>query len=334
MPTYKYILEPYLPGGSTKTTCPNCHRKHCFTHYIDALTRERLHPSCGICDHKHSCSYHYPPSAYFHDHPSTLPSLSPSPSPSASPRSCGSQRSCASHRSCGFSRSSSSSLASPRSCGVRHSSSVSPSTLDSSLLSLSHHPTSTFYLWLLTILPPAPLLASFHAYHLGATHDGGVIFWQIDIHNRVRTGHIMHYGTDGHRTGTQNWTHAILKQRRQLPPQWTLSQCFFGEHLLPLRPEATVCLVESEKTAFICSVLYPEYIWLATCSCSGLNAQKATVLQGRRVIIYPDSGELTKWRAIMLTTQGIRYSFVEDLERYLPNTDLIDLLFHEAQLKD
>lgn len=307
MPTYKYILEPYLPGGSTKTTCPNCHRKHCFTHYIDALTRERLDPSCGICDHKNSCSYHYPPSAYFHDHPSTLPSLSTSPS---------------------------SAPTSPRSCGVRHSSPSSPSTLSPSLLADSHHPTSTFYLWLLTILPPAPLLASYHAYHLGATHDGGVIFWQIDTHNRIRTGHIMHYGTDGHRTGTHNWTHAILKQRRQLPPQWTLSQCFFGEHLLPLRPEATVCLVESEKTAFICSVLYPEYIWLATCSCSGLNAQKAAVLQGRRVIIYPDSGELTKWRAIMLTTQGIRYSFVEDLEGYLPNTDLIDLLFHEAQLKD
>ena len=315
MPTYKYILEPYLPGGSTKGECPACKRKKCFTHYIDALTRERLDPSCGICDHKNSCSYHYPPSAffrdhpsayfrdhpstYFRDHPSTLPSLSPS------------------------------APASPRSCGFSRSSSLS-GTLSPSLLAGSHHPTSTFYLWLLTKLPAAPLLASYHAYHLGATHDGGVIFWQIDTHHRIRTGHIMHYGPDGHRTGTQNWTHAILKQRRQLPPDWTLSQCFFGEPLLPLRPEATVCLVESEKTAFICSVLYPEYIWLATCSCSGLNAQKAAVLQGRRVVIYPDSGMLTKWRTIMLTTQGIRYSFVEDLERYPPNTDLIDLLFHEA----
>ena len=67
MTDYKYILQPYRPGS--KGTCPECERKNCFTYYINKETGERLSDKCGICDHKNSCGYHYPPKAYFHDHP-------------------------------------------------------------------------------------------------------------------------------------------------------------------------------------------------------------------------------------------------------------------------
>lgn len=55
-----------------------------------------------------------------------------------------------------------------------------------------------------------------------------------------------------------------MKYSDALPQEWELPQCLFGEHLLKKYPNKTVALVESEKTAIICSALMPDYIWLAT----------------------------------------------------------------------
>ena len=57
--------------------------------------------------------------------------------------------------------------------------------------------------------------------------------------------------------GRINWLHTTLKRCHQLPKDWQLTQCLFGEHLLPQRPDKTVALVESEKTAIICAALMP-----------------------------------------------------------------------------
>ena len=39
-------------------------------------------------------------------------------------------------------------------------------------------------------------------YRLGASRDGGVIFWQIDEFDQLRDGKIMHYRPDCHRDPT------------------------------------------------------------------------------------------------------------------------------------
>ena len=39
----------------------------------------------------------------------------------------------------------------------------------------------------------------FQAYYLGASHQSDVIFWQIDEHMQVHTGHVMCYDPQGHR---------------------------------------------------------------------------------------------------------------------------------------
>ena len=304
MTDYKYILQPYRPGS--KGTCPECERKNCFTYYINKETGERLSDDCGICDHKNSCGHHYPPKAYFHDHPThsedwqrkelRKPMKLPAPPAPATLR------------------------ATAPAMGVPEH-----------LVAQSHGADSTFMQWLGTKMPDQEAVQrAYDTFRLGATKDGGVIFWQIDTKGLVRTGHIMHYDADGHRCGAQNWVHAIMKRNGQLPRDWTLTQCFFGEHQLAERPDDTVCLVESEKSAVILTVLYPQFVWLSSCGCGGLNAGKAEVLKGRRLVVYPDSGTLEKWRKAMAATQGIRYSFVTDLEAYPPNTDIVDLLFAAA----
>ena len=92
-----------------------------------------------------------------------------------------------------------------------------------------------------------------------------------------------------------NVVHSRLKALHQLPDDWTLSQCLFGEHLLPLYPEFPVALVEAEKTAVICSAVFPEFLWLATGGLGQFN-DRVKVLLGRQVIAFPDLGAYDRWR--------------------------------------
>lgn len=57
-----------------------------------------------------------------------------------------------------------------------------------------------------------------------------------------------------------------------------------------------MAIAESEKTAIICSFIYPEYIWLAAGSLEGLSRNKCRVLKNRRVILFPDVNGFDKWK--------------------------------------
>jgi hypothetical protein len=136
-------------------------------------------------------------------------------------------------------------------------------------------------------------------YLLGATIKKEVIFWQIDIYGKVRTGKIMQYNPQtGRRLKTGygiNWAHHKLKKSNPSFSDFNLSQCYFGEHLLRLYPDKPVAIVEAEKTAVIASMIYHDYNWLAAGNLNGLNIQKSKVLQGKTVILYPDAGCFDRW---------------------------------------
>ena len=300
---YKYTLSKYEAGGRNRYTCPQCGQRKCFARYVDTDTNEPLDPSVGKCDHVNRCGYHYTPADYFRDHPArkapdrreTTHAARTLPQPQPTPL-----------------------------C-----------TLDPALVSRSLSPRSQFVGWLQQRFPDKAeaIQRTLTDYRLGATRDGGVIFWQIDRQRRVRTGKIMHYGPDGHRTGNPNWTHALLQRQGLLPADWALTQCLFGEHLLRERPEATVCLVESEKTAVIASLCYPSLLWLATGGCGQLSPEKLRPLVGREVKVWPDSGALDKWETQCVLTKGLRFTIVRQLEAYPPNTDLADLILGEIPVR-
>lgn len=124
--------------------------------------------------------------------------------------------------------------------------------------------------------------------------DGATVFWQIDKNENVRTGKIMLYSPiTGKRVKEPynliHWVHSVLKQ-----PDFKLGQCMFGEHLL-VDETKPVAIVESEKTAAIASVYYPNCIWLAVGGADGLNAEKLNILKGRTVRLYPDLNKFEKW---------------------------------------
>jgi len=298
---FRFLLDsPRVTGRrQQKATCPKCGRKRCLVRYVDTQNQcQYVSDVVGRCDHEQSCGYHYKPSDYYRDNPwakecVAIRSQQPAPPPPPLPP-------------------------------------LQPLPMD--YVHRCHTTRSTFWQWLSTDgarqagINQDSLQRVYEQYHVGATRDGDVVFWQIDREGRVRSGHVMRYDTTGHRHGYQGWFHTQLQRCGMLALDWQLYQCLFGEHLLAERPDATVCLVESEKTALIMAALQPRHLWLATCGCNGLKPDRLECLRGRRVVLFPDSGCLDKWRTTMQHTDGIAYTLSEHLEQYPPNTDLADLV--------
>ena len=285
----RYHLQKYA-GISSRHTCPACERPRCFTLYIDD-NGNILHPTVGRCDHESSCGYHRTPRQYFHDHPEHRHFVIPS------------ERS--------ESRQSTKSLEHQRKnlLHYRHArpDRASPGVIPQNLIP---PPSATNHLisYLKTMIPSSAIDRIIADYRLASTPDQAIIFLQIDQDNQCRTGKIMQYNpTTGHRIkdpdkpGRINWLHSILKRRKQLSPDWQLTQCLFGEHLLPQHQDKTVALVESEKTAIICSAMMPQYLWLATGGKSGLTSERLSSLKGRKIIVFPDIDAFKDWQQKIFT---------------------------------
>ena len=128
-------------------------------------------------------------------------------------------------------------------------------------------------------------------YRLGCGRDGAVIFWQIDHSDTLHDGKLMHYRPDCHRDHQHqpSWVSYRLRKAGLLPDDYRPAHCLFGLHLLPTATAATVCVVESEKTAVIMSALRPACLWLATGGKTELSVARLQPLAGRKVVLFPDT---------------------------------------------
>ena len=192
--------------------------------------------------------------------------------------------------------------------------------------------------WLCTLFPEEQVAEVLAHYRTGSTRDGRIIYWQIDHRGQVRAGKVMAYDPlTGHRVkGGEEagrccgyppvcWVHSMridgIRFDEMLAPQ-----CLFGLHLAsPLRlprrgdsntarqdsppweglGEASPCLVESEKTALIMSLVCPDKVWLATGGKSNFKASMLEALVGCEVAVYPDADALQDWytRAMEINRQ-------------------------------
>ena len=166
-------------------------------------------------------------------------------------------------------------------------------------------------------------------YCVGGWTDGRVCFWQIDEQGRPHGGKLMRYGNDGKRDKTENpgWMHNQKGIREQLDLERNEYRAtLFGLHLLNRYPQATINIVESEKTALICANAYghPERsLWMA---CGGLKFLKLESLQplidqGRRVWLWPDKDGVEDWKQkcehllsdrVSITTRYLEENWVPD----------------------
>jgi hypothetical protein len=154
-------------------------------------------------------------------------------------------------------------------------------------------------------------------YRFGSSEKwkGSTIFYQIDIHERYRTGKIMLYDKISgkrikHPYNHISWVHNELEG-------FKLKQCLFGEHLLK-NNNLPVAIVESEKTAIICSHFLKNFVWLATGGKSNLNPEMLKGLKDRDVTLFPDLGAFKEWGNKMKNELGFIKSIKLDntLERH------------------
>ena len=336
---YRYRLDsPRVTGRrQQKTTCPQCGRKRCFVRYVDMQSGcQYVDNSCGRCDHEQSCGYHLTPHQLFRLQPwrggGYAATLSQHRRPEGQTTGTAGQTTGTERQATGPAGQTTGTERQTTGTAWQAPQGRPFEPMAWQYVERSQSPHSTLWQWLAG--PCATRLGIreerlqqvFADYHVGATRRGDVIFWQIDELRRGDGGHIMHYRADGHRDGYQGWAHVRLISQGLLPRDWQLHQCLYGQHLLAQRPDAHVCVVESEKTALVMAAVRPEWVWLATCGCGGLTAERVSCLRGRRVTVFPDSGSFDKWNRQMQLTTGIGYNVSPRLESYPPNTDLCDVL--------
>ena len=112
----------------------------------------------------------------------------------------------------------------------------------------------------------------------------GTVFWQVDYVGRVRYASVIAYDAmSGKRYGNP--------KQPKCHQDKGLTQCVYGEkQLAHASSNTTVCIVESQKTAILMAMLYPDSIWLATCGGGSISKFKELDLQRfDRVVLWCDA---------------------------------------------
>ncbi len=134
-------------------------------------------------------------------------------------------------------------------------------------------------------------------YQIGTSKHwpGACIFWQCDTQDQYRSGKIMLYNPEtGKRVKSPfnhiTWVHKALKLN-----DFNLSSCLFGEHLIKDYPNKPIGIVESEKSAIVASIFYPQKLWIASGSLTNLSYKRCLPLTGKNITLVPDKGGETVW---------------------------------------
>ncbi|MDF1570858.1 MAG: DUF6371 domain-containing protein [Bacteroidales bacterium] len=273
-------------GPRSRHTCPACGKAFEFVRYIDQATGEHLYNNVGRCNREESCGYHYTPAQYFDDG-GKRPEGDFLP-PRVIPKD--------------------------------------PSYMDINLVtgSMRSYDDNALVQFLLSKYDADKVWKAVNDYRIGTSRhfNNSTVFWQVDQRGRIHAGKVMKYDHTGHRVKTDRalitWVHSVLKLEN-----YNLQQCYFGQHLIQDLP---VCIVESEKTAVVCSIEVPDFTWIATGGVNGARWTEKSVsscLDGVKVVMYPDAGCAAEWSE---KSRQLPYDItVSDLlESYPAGYDLAD----------
>ena len=306
MNNHRYILQKYA-GRTSRFTCPKCEKNHQFTRYIDQETNTYLSNEVGICNRIDECGYHFTPKQYSDKNGLMTPYFINRPRIESAPQPI--------------------------------------SFIDDKIFkeTLAAFDENCFIQYLHSIFDTKTVNILIQEYHIGTSKvwkGGTTIFWQVDRKSGIRTGKLIKYDSvTGKRLKVPfihtNWVHSILKLK-----DFNLKQCFFGIHLIDIYPNKTIGIVESEKTAIIASVYFPEIVWIASGGADGINKEKVKDLVGRKVILFPDTSNeskiLKKWEQKANEFGFELSSFTEEYaidQKLKPGLDIADLIIHEKASK-
>jgi hypothetical protein len=325
---YRYTFDK----GSTKHICPSCGKKR-FVKYVDNVSGEYLPDQYGRCDREVNCGYLSNP---YKD--GYLASQAKS-----------------------FNRNEYAAF-------FKKNKKLTPMPQDVLQNTLGRYEQNDFINNVLENLPhiDKELVEKIIAeYFLGTMSSGymkgATTFPFIDINGKIRAIQVKKFDKNNHANGSPNFIHSmihkeLIKGNKKIP-KWLLDyrenekiiSCLFGEHLLNKYKNNPIGLVEAPKTAIYASLYFglpdgPEdVLWLAAYNLSILNAERCAVLEGRKVILFPDSSEGGKafdlWnnkaKEFATVIPNTRFIVSDLLEKNASNYekgkgfDLADFLFRE-----
>jgi len=165
-------------------------------------------------------------------------------------------------------------------------------------------------------------LQAFKRYHV-ATEGQKVVFHYLD-HIGIRYARTFYYDSTAHRTAT--FTPEQCNNQKHETKRAKFRPCLFGQHLARELPKGqAVQIVESEKTALICSLQWPQQVWMATGGSNRIDLAR-NVSKAR---LHPDSDQKSheSWKAFA-ERNSHRFTVDETLQKIdVPkNTDLADIL--------
>lgn len=280
-----------------KGICPSCGAKNRFVFYANNETKEKIGYKYGKCDRIESCKYHLSPN-------SDCVSISDNYTPP---------------------------LPKPI---LYHS-------FDLVTESGRCFKENNFVQFLKLLVKDELVEEAILKYFIGTSKKwrGATAFWQIDQDVKARHCKIMLYDKKtGKRAKNEAGKAFISSARSELDINgYELKQCLFGLHLINETNTETIAIVEAEKTAIICSIFMPEYLWLSCGSLQGFKYEMLKPVKGYKIVAYPDKGCFQVWNrtARELNSYGFDIIVSDTLEIFdVPEgVDLADIFIEQKLLR-
>ncbi|MEJ7860732.1 MAG: DUF6371 domain-containing protein [Pyrinomonadaceae bacterium] len=268
-------LEKYH-GTKSRHACPNCNSKGVFVRYQNE-SGEYLSFDVGRCNRESKCGYHYKPKQYFADNPSSSKFVKTRAGKSQQIKT-------------------QTLTEKPKSFDY-----IAPEHLKATL---SHYDRNAFVQFLFDLFPDCSeeIQDVLKMYFVG-TYEDYTCFPQIDRLNRICKAKLIKFNPATGRRLKGKFDTSSLVRKLKLKEDFNYKQIFFGEHLLPKYPNKPVAVVESEKSAIIASLCFPEFIWLGSNSKTWLKTERLKRLGKRQIILYPDADGFEFWQSIAREAQ-------------------------------
>lgn len=314
MGVYRFTLEKYDRSKKNRYTCPGCGHKREFTRYIDTIGSFVFPEHVGKCNRVNNCAYHYTPSEFFRDNPEALEELSDANDSVRTTTSI------------------------PSSIKPKEISYIDKNIMHSSCIE-SWYKRNNLFLFLISKIGFQQTTDLFKEYNIGTSKKwtgNATVFWYVSVDGRIRTGKIMLYHNNGHRVkegySRISWAHTEMNLTN-----FHLELCFFGEHLLNQYPDKAIGIVESEKTAIICTAYLKDFVWIATGGKGGCLNSRYHILHGRKICLFPDSKAYDAWHKFYMKLKSENYSVtISSLLEYKTNEeqwnagiDIADILLQQ-----
>ncbi len=175
-------------------------------------------------------------------------------------------------------------------------------------------------------------------YFIGTTKNLGTAFWTVDNGGVTHSGKIITYiGEDGEKM-------APYRDKEKMPyypykKEDGYYPCFFGQHLV--KKDSSLWIVESEKTAILCRICWPEHVWISGGGSNGVTSQKVKTLKESGfegiVNIMPDCDKAGREATGKMVSNLDVYGYgalVHDLgEEFQSGEDWGDLILMEQKQK-